>query len=185
MNDIPAPLADLARYCIEHPKAAGYINRAWIEEGGRRFPAHMIASYELSLDAVCEKQRRGIEITAEESDRMWWRMLPSVLEVSGWTNEDTFGDGAGNYIAIKFERPYYIARARLVTDPVMRGELQSVIAKPEGGYVVGQPNIKELRFLCGVEKQWAFTDTDGRPNFFREWHTPFPDNVEFFRGDDQ
>ena len=185
MNDIPAPLADLARYCIEHPKAAGYVDRPWIKNGDRWFTAHSLASFDLSLDAVCKKQRRGVEITAEESDRMWWRMLPSVLEVSGWTDEDTFGDGAGNYIAVKFERPYYIARARLVTDPVMRGELQSTIVKPEGGYVFGQPNIKELRSLCGVDRQWTFTDADERPNFFREWQTPFPDNVEFFRGDDQ
>jgi hypothetical protein len=184
MSESPAPLAELARYCIEHPKMAGYINRAWIEESGRRFPAHMIASYELSLDAVCEKQRRGVEIFAEESDRLWWRMLPSVLEVSGWTDEDTFGDGAGNYIAIKFERPYYIARARAAVDPDMRGELLPILVKPEGGYVPGHPTIEDLRTLCGVEKQWAFTDAE-RPEFFREWHTPFPDNVEFFRGDDR
>jgi hypothetical protein len=184
MSDNPAPLVELARYCIEHPKMAGYVARAWIEEGGRRPMARSIASYDLSLDAVCEKQRRAVEIVAEDASRIWWRALPTVVEIHGWTDEDTFGDGAGNYTAVRFIRPYYLSKVRIVVDPDMRGELESIIVTPEGGDVLGRPSDVELRSLCGVEKEWTFTDAD-RPDFVRKWGTPFPADVEFFRGDDQ
>lgn len=175
MSETPAPLAELARYCVEHPKLVGYVERAWIEEGDARLPAHKIVSHEVSLDAACEKMRKAVDAIAGQAGRIWWRALPQVTEISGWTgDEDTFGDDpADNYIAVKFARPYYIVRTRVVADPDLGAELQSAMVTPEGGAIAGFPSIEEFRSLCGVEMEWSFTDAD-RPNFIRQLHTPLP-----------